>query len=345
MTKLLIGLDIGTNTIKAVQISRDKKSNQLLAAGFIPTSSLIENQQNIKSDSFEHTLADSINRLIHDMKVSTADVSLCLPSAYVVTRVLELPLMSQSELDSSIKWEAEQYIPMPLSKVKIDYTIISRDEQSAKMKILMIAAPFELIDKYMRIVTLAGLNPVAIETEILAATRSITTSFPSLSQALVVSMGASTTEVAILHEQIMIYTKSIPIGGNTLTRAIAQELGFETLQAEEYKKTYGLEEDKLEGKIAKSIAPFFSTIYSEIEKNVAYYKEQYPQREITNLTICGGGAKLPGLILQMTKNMGLDSQISNPFINLSVDPKILPVLSADAPVYTQAVGLALKEID
>lgn len=345
MNKLLLGLDIGTNTIKAVQISRDKKSNQLLAAGFIPTSTKVADQQNIKSESDEHALADSINRLIHDMKVSTTDVSLCLPSAFVVTRVLELPLMNQSELDSSIKWEAEQYIPMPLSKVKIDYTTISCNEQTAKMKILLIAAPFELIEKYTRIVTLAGLNPVAIETEILAASRSITTSFPSLSQVLVVSLGASTTEIAILHEQILVYTKSVPFGGNTLTRAIAQELNFDVSQAEEYKKTYGLDDDKLEGKIAKSIAPYISTLYSEIEKNIAYFKEQYPQQQITNLTICGGGAKLPGLILQFTKNLGLDSQISNPFINLSVDPKILPILSSDAPIYTQAVGLALKEIE
>lgn len=345
MTKLLLGLDIGTSTIKAVQISKDNKINKLLAAGFIPTSAKITYQQNIKNENEEHVLADSINRLVHDMKVSTTDVAMCLPSVYVITRVLDLPLMSQSELDSSIKWEAEQYIPMPLSKVKIDYTIISQNEQTSKMKILLIAAPYDLIEKYMRVVTMAGLNPVALETEILAATRSITTSFPTLTQALVMSMGASTTEIALLHEQVMVFTKSIPIGGNTLTRAISQELGFEVSQAEEYKKTYGLEEDKLEGKIGKSMVPYFATIYSEIEKDIAYFKEQYLGQEITNLTICGGGAKLPGLILQITKNMGLDSQISNPFINLDVNPNILPVLSADAPIYTQAVGLALKEID
>lgn len=345
MTKFLLGIDIGAQTIKAVQIARDKNTNQLLAAGYIPTPAKVASLSTSKNVNDDQIMADSINRLVHDMKVSSADVCLSLPSSNVITRVLELPLMSEGELTSSIKWEAEQYIPMPLSKVKIDYTVISRDEVTSKMKLLLIAAPIDLIEKYMHVIILSGLNPVSIETEILAATRSITTSFPSLSQALVVSFGAATCEIALLHEQNLVYTKSVPIGGNTLTRAIAQELGFDINQAEEYKKTYGLDEDKLEGKIAKSIAPYFTTLYTEIEKNIAYFKEQYPKDEITNLTVCGGSAKLPGLVLAFTKNLGLDSQISNPFINLSVDPNILPSLSSDAPIYTQAVGLALKDID
>ncbi|MBI3379232.1 type IV pilus assembly protein PilM [Candidatus Gottesmanbacteria bacterium] len=344
MQKLLVGLDIGTQTIKAVQMSREKNRNQLLAAGYIPTPTKVTSL-NSKNSNNDQIMADSINRLVHDMKISTSDVSASLPSANVITRVLELPLMSDSELASSIQWEAEQYIPMPLSKVKLDFTVINRDEQTTKMKLLLIAAPIDLIEKYMHIITLAGLNPTALETEILAASRSITTSFPTLSQAMVISCGATTTEVALLHEQMLVYTKSIPLGGNTLTRAIAEELGFEFPQAEEYKKTYGLDEDKLEGKIAKSIAPYFTSLYSEIEKNIAYFKEQYPKDEITNLTICGGGAKLPGLVLAFTKNLGLDSQISNPFINLTIDPNILPSLSPDAPVYTQAIGLALKDVE
>lgn len=343
--KTLLGLDIGTQTIKAVQISREKNANVLLAAGYIPTPAKASSLFSSQKGNDEQIMADSINRLVHDMKISSSQVSASLPSANVITRVLELPLMSENELESSIKWEAEQYIPMPLSKVKIDYTVIDKNEQTGKMKILLIAAPTDLIEKYMNVVTLAGLEPVSLETEILAGTRSITTSFPLLSQAIVISFGATTCEIAILHEQILVYTKSIPLGGNTLTRAIAQELGFEVSQAEEYKKTYGLEEDKLDGKIAKSIAPYLSTLYTEIEKNVAYFKEQYSKEDITNITVCGGSAKLPGFVFALTKNLGLDSQISNPFINLSVDPNILPTLSVDAPIYTQAVGLALKDID
>lgn len=340
MSKILLGLDIGLQTIKAIQMSQDKTSFRLLAAGFIPTPSKAYISQ-IPND--EQNLANAINRLVHDMKVSTAETSISLPSSKVITRVIEVPMMTDNELSSSIQWEAEQYIPLPLNQVKMDYTVISKSEDNTKMKILLVAAPIATIERYMRIVALAGLEPIAMETEILADTRSVTQSFPNLSNVLITTIGASSTEIALIHDRLMVYTKSFPIGGNTLTRAIAEEMGFEIPQAEEYKRIYGLEEDKLEGKIAKTILPFFNNISEEIEKTVVYFKDQYPKDEIKTIVFCGGGAKLPGLVMSITRNLGIDSQISNPFTNLNVDPNILPSLTPDAPGYTTAIGLALKE--
>lgn len=341
MAKILLGLDIGNETIKAVQMSRDKASNTLLAAGFIPTPVKSYSSQ-LAAD--EQNLANAVNRLVHDMKVSTSEVAISLPSSKVITRVIEVPTMTDDELISSIQWEAEQYIPLPLNQVKIDYTVISKSEDNTKMKLLLVAAPIASIERYMRVAALSGLEAVAMETEILADTRSVVQNFPSLSDFLITTIGAGSTEIALIHDHIMVYTKSFPVGGNTFTRAIAEEMGFEIPQAEEYKKTYGLDEDKLEGKIAKTIMPFFNNISEEIEKTVSYFKEQYPKQEMKTIVFCGGGAKLPGLVMHITRNLGIDSQISNPFINLNVDPNILPALTPDAPGYTTSVGLALKEI-
>lgn len=340
MTKILLGLDIGSQATKAVQISRDKDNYTLLAAGFIATPVKAFNSNTAADDQI---ISDTINRLIHDMKVSTADVSASLPSSKVITRVVDLPFMKDDELASSVQWEAEQYIPLPLSKVKIDYAVISKNQEAGKMKVLLVAAPLLTIEKYMRIISLAGLNPVSLETEILASSRSVCQSFPTLSNLILLSIGATTTEIALINERNLVYTKSMPIGGNTLTRAISQELGFEIPQSEEYKKTYGIEEDKLEGKIAKILSPFTNTIFAEMEKTVSYYKEQYPKNELTAAIISGGGAKLPGFVMSVTKNLGLDTQYSNPFVNLSIDPNIVPTLTPDAPIYTISIGLAIKE--
>jgi type IV pilus assembly protein PilM len=279
------------------------------------------------------------------MKVSGVEVSTCLPPTKVVTRVVQTPLMNENELASSINWEAEQYIPWPLSKVKLDYVIVEEDAVNQKMLVQLVAAPTDLIAKYTRIISLAGLTPVSMETELLAIERSMKISNPTLKNVIVFSFGATTTEIGILHNHILIHTKSFPIGGATLTQAIAQELGFEIAQAEEYKKTYGLEEDKLEGKIAKIINPFLNNLYSEVEKMIAFFKEQYPKEELTNIVVCGGSAKLPNIMSSLTMNLGLDCQVANPFVNLEVDPKILPIVVADGPLYTTAVGLALKETD
>lgn len=341
MAKILIGLDIGMQTIKAVQVSKDKKGASLLAAGYIatPTKAYLSS-----APSDDQALADSINRLVHDMKVTTSEVSASLPSSKVITRIIEIPIMSDTELSESIEWEAEQYIPMPLSKVKIDYAVIDKQEDKNKMKILLVAAPISIIERYQRIITLSGLTPQALETEILAGARSISNSFPTLSNILIFSLGAATCEVGLLHNNLLVYSKSYPLSGNTLTRAISEELGFELPQAEEYKKTYGLDEKKLEGKVYTTLLPLFGNIFEDMEKTVVYFKEQYPNEELKGIVIYGGGAKLPGLVLTVTKRLGIDSQVNNPFINLSVDPNILPSLTSDAPIYTAAIGLALKEI-
>lgn len=341
MAKTLLGLDIGTQTIKAVQLSRQVNASTLLSAGFIPTP---VNTYAPITPANEKILADTINRLVHDMKVSTTDVAAALPSTKVITRIIEVPQMAEDELTSSIQWEAEQYIPLPLAKVKIDYAIINKNTGSGKMKILLVAAPIEIVEKYMRIISMAGLHPIALETEVLASARCVIVSYPTLVNLMMISFGATTSEIALIHDHTLVYTKSYPMGGLTFTRAIAQELGFEIAQAEEYKKTYGLENDKLEGKIAKTISPFFTTLYGEMEKTVVYFKEQYPSEEIKTVVVCGGGAKLPNLVLSITEHIGLDSQSINPFISLAVDPKILPVLSTDAPMYSVAVGLALKDV-
>jgi len=340
MSKILLGLDVGSQTIKAVQLSREKNKIRLLSAGFIPTPK-IESDLALRGD--EQIIANSIKQLAHDMKLNTTDVSLSLPSYKVVTQVIETPMMTDRELESSIQWEAEQYIPLPLSKVKLDYSVISKNETTKKMKILLVAAPISLLEKYMRIVTLAGLNTIAIETEILASARSTNNSLPTLPNILLVSMGATNTEIAIIRDHLLTLTRTYPIGGNTLTRAVSEELGFDFNQAEEYKKTYGIEEDKLEGKLSKIMSPFFNNLFAEVDKTIVYFKEEYPKEELMTLVISGGTAKLPGLMLQTTKNIGINSQISNPFINIESDQEVLATLNSDAPLYTTAVGLALRE--
>jgi len=340
MSKILLGLDVGSQTIKAVQISREKNKFRLLSAGFIPTPKV---ESDLAGRSDEQIISNAIRQLIHDMKISTTDASISLPSYKVVTQVIETPLMTDRELESSINWEAEQYIPLPLAKVKLDYTVIEKNDTTQKMKVLLVAAPISLIEKYMRIMTLSGLNTVAIETEILAAVRSIINSLPTLPNIILVSIGATNTEIAIIVRQVLTLTRSYPIGGNTLTRAIAEELGFEFNQAEEYKKTYGIEEDKLEGKLLKILNPFFTNLYSEIDKTITYFKEEYPKEELMTLVISGGTAKLPGLMLSTTKNIGINSQIANPFINIEADQEVMATLNPEAPIYTTSVGLAIRE--
>ncbi|KKS98401.1 MAG: type IV pilus biogenesis protein PilM, type IV pilus assembly protein PilM [Candidatus Gottesmanbacteria bacterium GW2011_GWA2_43_14] len=341
MAKILLGLDIGSHTIKAVQLSRSKNNVSLLSAGYILTPKV---EIDMVGRTDEQIMAKAINQLVSDMKVNSADVAASLPSYKVITQVIEIPEMNEKEIEQSIQWEAEQYIPLPLSKVKLDYSVIGKSESNSKLKIILVAAPITLIEKYMRIINLAGLNPVALETEIISSARSVVHSLPTLPNLLLVSIGSNNTDIALIRNHLMIFTRTYPLGGNTLTRAISEELGFDFAQAEEYKNTYGMDESKLEGKIYKIVTPFFNNIFTEMEKNIAYFKEEYPKEELMTVVILGGTAKMPGLMLSTTKNIGINSQISNPFINIQANEEILNSLTADSPIYTTAVGLALKEL-
>ena len=133
MNNSILGIDIGTHSIKAVELIRGKnKKIRLRSVGYIPSPS-------VSSEGTTKKIVEGLGRLIHDMKVSTNEAVISLPPSKVVTRIVEVPLMKDAELASSIQWEAEEYIPLPLNKVKIDYSVINRNEVSKKMKILLVA--------------------------------------------------------------------------------------------------------------------------------------------------------------------------------------------------------------
>jgi type IV pilus assembly protein PilM len=343
MRKILIGIDIGNDTIKAVQLQREKTQIALLAAGYLQNPISQQNSTTVGAQE-EQLIAKSINHLIHDMKVSTMDTSISLSSSKVLTRVISIPLVTEKELLSSVQWEAEQYIPWPLTKVKLDYVILEKNPNLNKMKVLLVAAPTLLIEQYQNIIFKAGLNVVAVETEILSAIRSIQISLPQITNYIILNFGATFTDIGIINSGIIEYNKSIPIGSATFTKAIMDELGFDYAQAEEYKKIYGLDETKLDGKLNKILFPLLETVIKEIDKISAYAKQEFPGVNINNIILNGGLAKLPGLVISLTKSIGIDSQITNPFINIAIDKNIQSIIQPDATLYTTAVGLAEKDI-
>ena len=212
-------------------------------------------------------IAQAVKRLIKETGAKSKEVHIALPESKVFTRVIEVPALSPRELTSAIQWEAEQYIPLPLDQVNLDYTVLreAKDTGTNKMEVLLVAAPKTLLDKYLSILELVELPAVAAETEIIATSRAISRSITNVRSVMLVSMGAQTTDIAIIKNGILAFTRSLSAGGDALTRAIAQSLDLNLTQAEEYKRTYGVAPDKLEGKIAHASAPITNTIITELK--------------------------------------------------------------------------------
>ncbi len=343
MKTTAFGLDIGNMIMKAVWLSREKGGLLLDAVLTSPTP---EKGMLSESTLDQEEMARAIRKLVDQANIGTNLVHIALPENQVYTKVVEMPVLSDKELSSAIYWEAEQYIPVPLSTITLDYTVLSRPaktQEGAKMQVLLVGAPTALINKYENVIALAGLSIETVETEILAAIRSLVigAEFPT---SLIVHIGHLSTALAIVRKNILAFVYVIPVGGEAISRAIASDFGFSLQQAEEYKKLYGLTDKSLGGKIGKAMEPILLSIFGEIKKAMAFFEEKYPDDKISQIVLSGGTAKLPGLETYFAQNIGIETLIANPWKALA-SQEVPKEIVDNASEYTIAVGLAMRDYE
>lgn len=338
------GLDIGATTIKAVFLERQKD-------GYIYKSSIIvpAPPKGMLSESplDEEEMAQSIRKIVNEANIDSKYVNVALPENQVYTKVLEMPILSDRELASAIYWEAEQYIPVPLTNITLTWNVLKRPNHPTttdKMEVLMVGAPTMLVKKYQKIITMAGFSINSMETEILSTLRSLVLgeNFPPT---LIISIGAVSTSFAIVRNGTMVLTYSMSVGGAAINRAIATDFGLTPGQAEEYKKVYGVSGKSLGGKIGLATEPILKAILTEVKKSLAFYSQKYKEEgPIRQILLCGGTAKLPGIDIFFANNSGIETAIANPWKVLSSQSIPKEVLD-NASDFIIAVGLAMRDYE
>jgi type IV pilus assembly protein PilM len=339
----VFGLDIGSSTIKAVWLQRNGDDVVFKSAIAAQTP-----EKGMLSDSSldQEEMAQTLRKLILDAKFSPRDANLALPDNNVYAKVIEMPVLSDKELSSAIYWEAEQHIPVPLNTINLDWKVLRKDTTSAKspkMQVLLVGAPTIMLKKYQEVFSLAGINIASMETEILSVIRAtaISDDFPT---SLIVNIGSLGTSIAIVQQGTLVFLYSIPLGGIAMNRAIATEFAFTAIQAEEYKKVYGIDESMFGGKIREAVEPVLASLITEIKKALSYYSDKYrDEHPISQIVLTGGSAKLPGIIPMFVEQLGIETLVSNPWktANIQHVPQSLVDRGSE---YTIAVGLALKDI-
>lgn len=335
-----VGLDIGTRSIKAVELARDGNGFALRSAGAVGFNGPAIDA-NLVDEKAIADLAGVIKKLLKDAKINSRDVSIALPETQVFTRVMQFPLLNDAEIASAVKWEAEEYIPIPIKDAVIEHQIISRMENGnpPQVHVLLVAALRSLVERYIEVCQKAGLSIVGVETELLSMARSLA---PENKPALLVDFGAHSTDIAITKNAQLYFSRSIPTAGDAFTRAVAQALGVTLQQAEEYKRTYGLSESQLEGKVGRSLSPIIKVVAGEIKKAVHYYQLNIKGETPVVVIISGGSAGLPGVAPMLTNLLGIEVTIGTPFAKVKVDPDAARGLANYAPLYSVAVGLAMR---
>lgn len=333
------GLDLGIFTIKAVVLQHGGKLPKLLSFGSVKTPQpglISDNEIDLEN------VGGTIKSLLSSLKAPVNNVVVSLPESKIYSRVIsDLPFLTDEEIGSGIKYSVEEFVPLPAESVELHWQVIARSKEKNQTMVLVIAVPKKVQVKYLKVLELAGIKPKAIETEMIAATRVLISSFVGVST-LVIQLGAGSTDLAVVANGVIILTRSITTGGLSLTRALAQNLNLQPLQAEEYKKVYGLLPDQLEGKIRQVLTPLIEIIATEAERTIQSYSAKNPNSGVKRLVLIGGGAKLPGLISYLANRLNLESQEADPWGGLEKDPSIASKLTVD-PSYTVAVGLALRD--
>ncbi len=288
-------------------------------------------------------IAEALKKLVHDSGIHSRDVYINLQESQVYTRVINMPVLTEQELENAIEFEAEQYIPIPMDEVYLEKQVLFTPPPGApdrKMEVLLVAAKKQAVEQLVRISQLAELTPLVIETSLLSTIRSLRDQL--LEYSLLVDIGNSSTDVAIIQENYLKQTNSIPTGGEALVRSVAQNLSLPEKQAKEYIRTYGMDTTQLEGKIAQAMQEPITTIINQIVKNIRFTKSLGTDGHVDQVILSGGTALMPNLINFLVEQLNIEVNLANPLQNCQ--NKNLPQqLITAAPRFASVIGLAMRD--
>ncbi len=332
------GLDIGSSTIKVAQVEKQGEKFRLLSLGNIVTP-----KPGLKSEAKkDHVeVAEAIKKLAKEVGVDSKQTVVALPEGQVASRVIKVPLMSEKELASSLQYEADAFVPFALEDAVLRHQIIEKKEDKDILEVLLVASPKRLVEKYSRIVKLAGFSPVALETELMSLNRALTNQ-KSLNT-MVVDFGFKNCNFVISRQGQIYLTRSYPIGGETFTKTLASELDISYSQAEEYKKAYGFKKGVLEEKIRTTLSPLLDKVTEEMRKAIQYFQQEKKQ-SVEQIIMAGSSANLPEVAQEIVNRLHVEVKVADPLDLLEYDKAIFSQFEKNAPAYAVAIGLAKRQI-
>lgn len=341
------GLDISERTIKVVQLAKQKGGYipQALARVDIPNN-LINNHVITNEEKLAVLVSKAVTTARH---LSSSYVVVNVPEAKSFVRIVTLPKMELLEIDSALPWELEQDIPVPIEQVYMDWHLVEETED--KVKVLAVASPKDYIDAMIGVLKLAKLKPVAFELESKSTARAAIGVEDKDQSVLLVDISSTLTSFAVVSKDVLEYTSSISTGGNAITDGIAQALSVTPKEAEKLKMENGLLSDSKKGNARQNIISVLDSVIDEI-RNVIKYHDDHSlfKQSISKVILCGGGAKLDGIVDYVTArlNVGAGKSVGHvllcdPWTNVAA-----PNARAGFPdqgesqEYTTAIGLALR---
>jgi type IV pilus assembly protein PilM len=344
-SKAIVGLDIGSSAVKAVELKMAGKSYRVSAFGSepVPPDSIVDGA--IIDGA---AVADAIRRLFAGHPFKSKDVAASLSGNAVIVKKISLPLMTDAELAESIFWEAEQYIPFDIQDVNLDYQILNPGTAAGAngtMEVLLVAAKKEKIADYTGVIAQAGRVPVIVDVDAFALQNAYEVNYGLQPDTVIVLLnaGASAVNINILSGDQSLFTRDVSIGGNAYTEAVQKELNLAFESAEQLKKG-----NPVEGVAFEDALPVLhamtENVLLEIQKTFDFFKATASSDRIDRVLVSGGASRVDGFAKALEERFGAPVEAFDPFKTIGFEPQKLGVTDAPSVVTTAAVavGLALR---
>ena len=349
-SKNVVGLDIGSSAVKLIQLKETKRGYQLMHFGSaqLPPEAIIDGAL-MNSTVIVSTIRD----LLQSQKVRHKEAGIAISGHSVIIKKITLPAMTNEELEESIQWEAEQYIPFDINDVNIDMQVLTPEaNEQGQMDVLLVAAKKDMINDYLAVVQEAGLTPTVVDVASFCVENAFEVNYdlPMSDTVVMVNIGASVININVLSNGMTAFTRDISMGGNQFTEEIQKQLNVSYDEAEALKLGgVGVTDSDsvVPQEVERVIVTVSETLAGEVQRSLDFYAATAADSQISRIYLSGGTCKIPSLYKIIENKVGVPVEIVNPFRNIEFDPKRFDpeYIREIGPAAAVVVGLGLRKAD
>ncbi len=347
-TRRSVGLDIGSSSVKLMELELDAKSERYRLVCFgmepLPPEAIVDG-----AVMNTNAVVDTIRQLVTKHRIKTKDAVVSVSGNSVIIKRINLPAMTMDELEESIHWEAEQYIPFDINDVNIDVQILDNaSEDPGQMEVLLVAARKELVNEYQSLIQQAGLRPVVVDVDAFAVANMFELAYDVEDGAIaLVNVGASNVNIHVLRDGVSMFTRDIGMGGRQFTEEIQRTLNISYEDAELMKVGDPEKDDRavVPEEIENVMVSVGESLATEIQRSLDFYASTAADGGLTRIYLSGGGARTPGLARAISRQTSYPCEVVDPFRRIQIDEREFKegYLEDIAPQAAVVVGLAIRK--
>lgn len=332
-TNSYLGINIGSSSIKIVELKNNNNKLNLLTYGF---SENVFNENNDLHKSREYAIG-ILQEILKKAKIKSRNAVVSLPTSSIFSSIISLPNIEENEIALAVEAQAKKIIPLPIEEMEIDWKKISSDKND--IKILLTCAPKTLIKQYVDIISEAGINLMSIETEIFALTKALIGN--DQSSIMIVEIGANTTDIFIIFQGVPVLSRSINVGGFLITKAISSVLQINIHRAEQFKYDASIESLQSNKNIpAEIIIETINPIINEIKYMLRLFQDRN-NKTVNKIILSGGSSFIPNFTNYLSKILNVNVVIGDPWFRINYPVELKPILFEIGPRLSVAIGLAM----